>query len=409
MSKRQFNQYHILSLMWLTYGSYYLCRVNLSVAQIGIMAEFGWTKTKIGILSSVMLGSYAIGQWINGYLADRIGPRRLMTVGMIGSAVANVLFCLTGHLWLMAVLWGVNGLFQATGWPSSIRLLGNTLPAETRGRMMGWWGSCYQIGNVLSWLLSGFLAEHYGWRTALWVPALYLFTWGIAFYFISLRFMAEGIPDHPPIRDNRNMSYSTITSPTILLLAGSYFCLGFVRYGYLNWIVVMLAERYHFPLAVSAIKASVLPLWGALGAICAGILSDKLFHGRRAPMVFLLYIILFIGIMMASPVFVLNEPLVLLGLGMIGFAIYGNDLLIGGPMVQDFAPVDAIGVAAGFVDGLMYAGGIFSGFFLGWIIDNFGWGAGSYCLLGAAAIGSAFMIPFLRKHTVKCFSSDETC
>ena len=56
-------------ILWITYASFYLGRVNFSVAIPGIMTQFGWEKTTIGIIGTALFWAYAAGQLINGYLA----------------------------------------------------------------------------------------------------------------------------------------------------------------------------------------------------------------------------------------------------------------------------------------------------------------------------------------------------
>ena len=82
----------ILITSWVTYASFYLCRVNMSIAIPGIMDEFDLTKTVMGGILSALLAMYAIGQFINGQLGDKIGPRKLVTIGVLASAILNFLF-----------------------------------------------------------------------------------------------------------------------------------------------------------------------------------------------------------------------------------------------------------------------------------------------------------------------------
>ncbi len=72
-------------LMWITYAAFYLGRVNLSVALPGIMGEFGLTKTNMGVVLSALFMMYAIGQFINGQLGDKLNSRKIITIGLISS------------------------------------------------------------------------------------------------------------------------------------------------------------------------------------------------------------------------------------------------------------------------------------------------------------------------------------
>ena len=77
----------ILFTAWITYATFYLCRVNMSIAIPGITQEFGISKTSMGSVLTALFAMYAIGQFVNGALADKIGARRLITTGILASAL----------------------------------------------------------------------------------------------------------------------------------------------------------------------------------------------------------------------------------------------------------------------------------------------------------------------------------
>src|SRR2546428_10086411 len=81
----------VLWVRWLTYGSFYFCRNNLAVALPGIQSDLGYTKSELGTVLMALKLTYGLGQFINGQLAERISPRRLLGAGMVGSAALNLL------------------------------------------------------------------------------------------------------------------------------------------------------------------------------------------------------------------------------------------------------------------------------------------------------------------------------
>ncbi|MDH5734318.1 MAG: MFS transporter, partial [Candidatus Bathyarchaeota archaeon] len=176
-------QLKIFAIAWTTYALFYLTRANLSIAVPGIMDEYGYTKTMLGSVGSALFATYAIGQFINGQLGDKFGARKLVTIGIIVSALANIAFGFTTTIFMMILLWAINGYFQATGWPLNVKTLANWFSINERGKIAGLYGSCYQVGNALSWLLAGYLAETYGWRFVFWIPALIFGVSSILYYF----------------------------------------------------------------------------------------------------------------------------------------------------------------------------------------------------------------------------------
>ncbi|HBD08777.1 MAG TPA: hypothetical protein DCZ69_11000, partial [Syntrophobacteraceae bacterium] len=68
-------QFRIFVTIWITYGSFYLCRANISFALPGLTAEFGYSKTMLGLLGTALFIMYSLGQFINGQLGDKYGAR----------------------------------------------------------------------------------------------------------------------------------------------------------------------------------------------------------------------------------------------------------------------------------------------------------------------------------------------
>ena len=79
----------ILITTWITYAAFYLGRVNMSIAIPGIMEEYGISKTAVGGVLTALFTMYAIGQFVNGQLGDKLGAKRLVSIGIISSAIIN--------------------------------------------------------------------------------------------------------------------------------------------------------------------------------------------------------------------------------------------------------------------------------------------------------------------------------
>src|SRR3954465_16079984 len=126
----------VLWVIWLTYGSFYFCRQNISAAVPGLRAE-GLNETQIGSILGALKVAYALGQLVNGQLAERYPARWLLAAGMLGSAALNVAFGLAEGLYFLVFLWACNGYCQALGWTPCVRVAANWFPPERRGRALG--------------------------------------------------------------------------------------------------------------------------------------------------------------------------------------------------------------------------------------------------------------------------------
>ena len=298
----------ILFTAWITYAAFYLCRVNMAIAIPGISQEFGISKTAMGSVLTALFIMYAFGQFVNGALADKIGARRLITIGILASAVLNVIFGFTnGVLASMILIWGLNGFFQAMGWAPSVKIVANWFPPKMRGRVGGIMGSSYQIGSAVSWALAGFIAGGFGWRWAFWVPAVIFIIAGIHWYMRARNAPEEvGLPtiedehkgrESNEVKKDEHLGFGETLSivlkrKRIWAAAMALFCLNIVRYGFLSWAPTYLFEVQGATISTAAYKAMIIPLAGSLGALYAGFLSDTVFKLRRAPVAMIMLVFL---------------------------------------------------------------------------------------------------------------------
>lgn len=376
--------------VWITYASFYLCRVNMSVAMPGIMAEYNISKTVMGGVLSALFAAYAIGQFLNGQLADRFGARKLISFGLLVSAIMNAIFGFTnGVLSGMILVWAVNGYFQSMGWSPSVKTIANWFPLSKRTKYSGLLGTSYQIGNAASWALSGFIVGMFGWRWAFWLPAIICAV--IAIHWLIRGRNAPEEVGLPSVEEQENGIITTknaekdhhlgfkytlktvLTKKRIWAAALSLFFLNIVRYGFMDWAPTYLFEVQKAAISTAAYKAMVIPIAGSLGALFAVYMSNKYFGSKKAPvasvMLFLLAVFCFIYPRIPANMWLVG----LLCLAVIGFLTFGPHVLIVTAMPMDFGTRKAAASAAGFIDGWGYIGASFTGIGTGWIIDHFSW------------------------------------
>ena len=427
-------QIRIFTTVWVTYFAYYLCRYNMPVAKMRLCETFGWNASQIGIVFTSLTIMYAIGQFVNGQLADRFGTRFIATLGVAGSVLMNlaifftVLFC-PGKcadpkvmLVFVAAFWGINGFFQAMGWAPMVRVMAHWFPAETRGNIMGLLGTCYQFGGAFANLLAFFLVGYYvqklggDWRAVFWVPAVLLAGVGV-FFFMMIRNYPEdvGLPpvetaeqDHPTISRHTGIVHNvlrTLENPYLWIVAGTFFMLDVNRYGFVNWLPSFIAERGSGSWMKDMMKLCIHPLAGSAGAVFAGWATDRFFKGRRAPVIAILLLILGLSSIIFPHLDPQNSVLVISVIALVGFCTYGPHILMVGHAAQDFGKKSGAAGAAGFIDSMGYIGASLAGWGAGVFIMKYGYEF-TFAFFGVAAIAGAMLVCVIWKagpktHTVE--------
>jgi sugar phosphate permease len=428
-------QMRIFTTVWVTYFAYYLCRYNMPVAKTRLCETFSWDASQIGIVFTALTVMYAIGQFVNGQLADRFGTRFIAALGVIGSVLMNiavfltVIFCQGKFadpkriLILVATFWGINGFFQAMGWSPMVRVMAHWFPAESRGKIMGVLGTCYQFGgafaNLLAFFLVGYYVQKFGgdWRTVFLVPAVIFAVVGV-FFFVMIRNYPEdvGLPpvetaeqDHPTITRHTSLIHNvmrTLENPYLWVVAATFFMLDVNRYGFVNWLPAFVAERGSGSWMKDMMKLCIHPLAGSAGAVFAGWATDKFFKGRRAPVIAILLVILGISSIIFPHLDPKNSALIIFVIALVGFCTYGPHILMVGHAAQDFGKRSGAAGAAGFIDSMGYIGASLAGWGAGVFIMKYGYNF-TFAFFGATAIVGALLVCIIWKAGPKTHTVEE--
>lgn len=378
--------------LWLTYGAFYFCRVNISAAVPGLKAPIeegglGLGGETIGWILGSLKITYALGQLINGQLSEQLPPRKMLAIGMLGSAALCVLFGAGAGAYFLLFVWAMNGYCQSLGWTPCVRVIANWIPVLRRGHVIGIIGTGYQVTAALSVILAGYSAQWLGWQGAMYVPAGVL----AACSLVMFMFLKEHPDDvaaakvaTKDVKSSKKLSFSetaylTVTNPALWLLGISLGMLNACRYGYSDWGLAHLSEVQETGLGKSALKISVLPIGAVAGVYLSGWVTDRFLGGRRAPVICVLLALL--GVMTLFYDLMVRTSVIgtLVMLVLIGFCTFGPQVLLVGTAPADLARQGTSAAAAGFVNFMGYVGAAFAGDVLtGYLYENYGWEVAIY-------------------------------
>jgi MFS transporter, OPA family, glycerol-3-phosphate transporter len=370
----------VLWVLWLTYGSFYFGRNNLGLAVPGISAELGYTKAQMGTVLMALKLAYGVGQFVNGQLAERIPPRRLLALGLLASAGLNVLFGWVTALYFMTFIWACNGYVQALGWAPCVRVTANWFPGNRRGRAMGIIGTGYQLCGALTFVVAGWAADKFGWRGAMFVPSVLLAASAAHMWFLLEETpRASGSPtDNQSAAAATRASLSqnlavTLSNPWLWFVAVTLGLLDSCRYGYTDWGVMHLTEIQKSSVSSAAFKYAVLPFGGMAGAYLAGWATDRFFGGRRVPVIATLLGVLALLTLVFDSVIRWGLGASIVMLFLVGFCIFGPQVLLVGTLPADLARRGTAAAAAGFVNFMGYMGAAAGNQLTGQLAQHRGW------------------------------------
>ena len=352
----------------LGYGMYYVCRLSLNVVKKPIVDEGVFSETELGIIGAVLFFTYAVGKFMNGFLADRSNINRFMSTGLLVTALVNLCLGFVHSFILFAVLWGISGWFQSMGAASCVVGLSRWFTDKKRGSFYGFWSASHNIGEAMTFIIVASIVSALGWRYGFLGAGLV----GLIGALVVWRFFhdtpqSKGLPavnapekkkemDALETEEFNRAQKSVLRNPAIWILALSSAFMYISRYAVNSWGVFYLqAEKGYSTLDASFI-ISISSVFGIVGTMFSGVISDRFFGGRRniPALIFGLMNVFALCLFLLVPgvhFWMDALAMILFGLG-IGVLI----CFLGGLMAVDIAPRNASGAALGVVGIASYIG-----------------------------------------------------
>jgi OPA family glycerol-3-phosphate transporter-like MFS transporter len=396
----------------LTYAVMYMARYNLSFANKALSDAYGWDKTQIGAIITAALSIYGISALFNGPIADRIGGRKAMLIGAIGTCFFNTLFGFGAYLGFMdrgtfllayfAIVWAMNAYFQSFSALALIKVNSGWFHVKERGVFSAIFGSMIQSGRALIFVIGGVIVSVLPWQWVFFVPAMIVAVMAVL-TFVYVRDKPEdagldalntedATSDYTGKVDFKFVFKRVMTNPVTVSIAIAEFCTGFVRHGFEQWFPRYMQEAQHLPLDSPIFQkgAFAVVVAGIAGAFIAGTMSDWLFKARRTPVAFIGYAL---QIVCLTAVWLSQDlTIIIIAFVINSMAISMVHSMLSGTASMDFGGQKAAATAAGMFDGMQYLGGAAVGIGVGWLLETFGWGAWGPSMIGFSAIGAIIML-----------------
>ena len=149
-----------------------------SLVVVYLMREFSMDTRTAGFLNSLTLVASAIGGFLFGFLADRIGRTRALMLSILVYSLCSAACAFTQTIAQLAVFRFLLGLGMGGEWTTAAALIAETWRPEHRGKALGLMQSAYAIGEAFAALVVAIVLPRFGWRAVFLVgvlPALLLF------------------------------------------------------------------------------------------------------------------------------------------------------------------------------------------------------------------------------------------
>jgi sugar phosphate permease len=286
----------VLLLLCLMYLITYLDRVSLANTATLVMKEYGFSKNTMGYIFSAFVWAYALCQVPGGWLGDRFGPRKVLSIIMAYRTVIAVVTTLATGFYS---LWGIRfllGVGEAGAFPTATRAMQMWYPRDERGLVQGVSHAASRLGGAIGPLVAVAIMIRFGWRSVFYVIGILSLLWAILYALVYRNLPEEdryvsraelarirGLDEKGEIR-KANIAKRPKVPWSVLLSHGNmwgimcaYAAYIYSLWFFLSWLPTYLADYRHFTVLKTGFFSAMPLLAGVFGDAFGGWLTDALY------------------------------------------------------------------------------------------------------------------------------------
>lgn len=407
-------RYTILAILFITWVVSYIDRMVMTVAIPYIAADFNLSPVAMGVVLSTFFAGYAIFQIPGGMLADKFGPRKVMTAGITWWTIFTVITGMAKSLHPMLFIrffFGVGeGVFPGSSW----KTIANWFPVKERTTANAFMMSSNFLGPAIAPLFVVAVMATWGWRTvfySLLVPG--------AVIILLLWFFVKDTPEESPRISSQELEEIKGSEPVALGATGkkatfadvikspiawqcflTWFAYDITFWGFMSWVPTFLVKERGYEMVKMGITASIPFFVGTLGLILGGYVSDKFFKNNRKVLVVITNLLgaVFLYATYSASASSILAYMTLTGLfiGMAFGAIWG--------LPMNVMPKEIMGSASGFINMAGQIAGFISPMVIGYLVQVSGNFQSAFMFLIAGSVASALIASTIRQRKVDSVS-----
>ncbi|EBF8125849.1 MFS transporter [Salmonella enterica subsp. enterica] len=412
--KKTHARYYILFMITLVLTLATGDRATLSVAGPEMQKELGISAVEIGYLFSAFSWAYVISMTPAGWVADKVGSKRAMFIGILLWSVMTVFMGLVSYVTFVVpallILRFLLGVCESPVGPSAGRIIAAWFPSQERGVAGAIFNSAQYASLAIFTPLMAWLCHAFGWDHVFIVMGvigiIIAFCWSKLFYVPTkhpginheeMEYLKEGgalveLDTATHVKGERKRAGwqeigQLFKSRMLIGIFIGQYCISAITWFFMTWFPIYLVKERGMSILQAGFMASVPAICGLVGGIMSGFFSDWLLRktnnlslARKVPIT--------IGLTMSASMILCNyvgsEALVMF---LMSAAFFGKGFgSLGWAVVADTAPKEIIGTTGGLFNSLGNIAGIVTPVVIGYILQETGSFANALVFVGTHGI-----------------------
>lgn len=372
---------------WIAYSFSYIGRLNFS-ASMAEMAHSGvLLKSEAGAVTTGFFICYGLGQFLSGWLGDKVPPRYLVFTGLAISSAINLAVSFAPPVAVMTALWSANGLAQALLWAPICKIVSDRVSLSRRQKACTVLATTMAGGTLFAYILSALLISAKGWQASFICGAVCTLAAAIAWIVVTTKIekdadkngfeetmpgMAddggESVP-HDEIPDN---FIKLLLVSGLMTLAFASGVQGILKDCMSTWVPTFISDMFDMGSVVSILTGTLLPVFGLFGPYFA----NRLFMKTRDELAatFMLFIVSSGALSVLALFGRFSMVVSILALSVTYACSLGQNMFIVGTVPMYFHKVGKVSMITGTLNAVSCLSTALMSWITGALVDTAGWG-----------------------------------
>ena len=395
-----------IAACWMAYSFSYIGRLNFSASMADMTSSGVLLKSQAGAVTTGFFICYGCGQFLSGMLGDRINPRYLVFAGLVCSSLLNFGISLGPPLWVMIILWSLNGLSQSLLWAPICKIVSDRVSTARRQKACTALATTMAGGTLMAYILSAVLINAFGWKAAFISGSSATLLAAVVWITVTTKIEHEadknGIVEEIEVKHEEEgeevpheeiptglWQLLCVSGLTILALVGGV--QGVLKDCMSTWVPTFIEDMFNMGSVISILTGAFLPIFGFFGPI----FTNKLMMKTRDELssLFILFLISSGCLAMLALFGRFSIAISIVALALTYACSLGQNMILIGTLPMYFSKLGKVSTITGTMNALCYVTTAAVSWIVGVLVDRTGWTivmAGWFVLSALAAVGTLF-------------------
>lgn len=373
---------------WMAYSFSYIGRLNFSASMAEMTNSGVLLKSEAGAVTTGFFICYGLGQFLSGWLGDKVPPRYLVFAGLACSSLLNLAISFEPPYILLIILWSANGLSQALLWAPICRIVSDRVMTERRQKACTALATTMAGGTLFAYMLSALLISASGWKASFICGSFCTMFAAVVWIIVTTKIEKDtdknGAIEERTVMINEDtgeaVPHDEIPSNFIkLLLVSGLMTLaiasgvqGILKDCMSTWVPTFISDMFEMSPVVSILTGTLLPVFGLFGPYIANRLMVK--TRDELSSLFMLFVISSGALAMLALFGRFSLVVSIVALAVTYACSLGQNMFIVGNIPMYFHNVGKVSMITGSLNAVSYLSTAVMSWVTGALVDTAGWG-----------------------------------